>query len=86
MHKNVRLCLYIYESSMCMVCQLKWLEMTGTYCTYPDLISLPPNINQKKMTLPLPLQETKSQQGGRVFLGWQPAANPTAEPVLYVNT
>ena len=32
----------IYEHSMCIVCQLKWLEMTGTYCTYPDLVSTPP--------------------------------------------
>ena len=34
-------CTYI-ECSICTVRQLKWLEMTGTYCMYPDLVSTLP--------------------------------------------
>ena len=32
----------LLSDSWCMVRLLKWLEMTGTYCKYPDLVSSPP--------------------------------------------
>ena len=31
--------IYLYEPSMCMVRQLKWLEMTATYCIFLFLVS-----------------------------------------------
>ena len=34
--------MYVYERDMCMVRLLKLVEMTETFCTYPDLISSPP--------------------------------------------